>query len=64
MDFTTVDSLAEHREAAQQWVQKNVQPGWAWEQYTSGTHHTPELHAQLANDGILGAGLAARIRGE
>jgi alkylation response protein AidB-like acyl-CoA dehydrogenase len=56
MDFTAVDGLAEHRQAAQQWVQKNVQPGWAWEQYTSGTHHTPELHTQLANDGILGAG--------
>lgn len=56
MDFTTVDSLAEHREAAHQWVEKNVQPGWAWEQYTSGTHHTPELHARLASDGILGAG--------
>jgi 3-oxocholest-4-en-26-oyl-CoA dehydrogenase alpha subunit len=56
MDFITVDGLAEHREAAKQWVQKNVQPGWAWEQYTSGTHHTPELHTQLANDGILGAG--------
>ncbi len=56
MDFTTVDSLAEHREAAQAWVEKNVQSGWAWEQYTSGTHHTPELHVRLANDGILGAG--------
>jgi alkylation response protein AidB-like acyl-CoA dehydrogenase len=56
MDFTAVDGLAEHRQAAKEWVQKNVQPGWAWEQYTSGTHHTPELHTQLANDGILGAG--------
>ena len=56
MDFVTVDNLAEHREAAREWVDKHVRPGWAWEQYTSGTHHTPELHAQLADDGILGAG--------
>jgi hypothetical protein len=56
MDFVTVDSLAEHRDAAQQWVEKNVRPGWAWEQYTSGTHHTLELHTRLADDGILGAG--------
>jgi hypothetical protein len=56
MDFATVDALAEHRQAAQKWVEEHVRPGWAWEQYTSGTHHTPELHAQLAKDGILGAG--------
>jgi alkylation response protein AidB-like acyl-CoA dehydrogenase len=56
MDFTTVDNLAEHREAAQQWVDRNVRPGWAWEQYTSGTHHTPDLHHLLAQEGILGAG--------
>jgi 3-oxocholest-4-en-26-oyl-CoA dehydrogenase alpha subunit len=56
VDFVTADGLAEHREAAQHWVERNVRPGWAWEQYTSGTHHTPELHALLAKDGILGAG--------
>jgi alkylation response protein AidB-like acyl-CoA dehydrogenase len=56
MDFTTIDSLAEHREAARLWVESNVRTGWAWEQYTSGTHHTPELHTKLAEDGILGAG--------
>jgi len=56
MEFTTVDNLAEHRAAARQWVERHVRPEWAWEQYTSGTHHTPELHTQLAKDGILGAG--------
>ncbi len=38
------------------WVQDNVDPGWADEQYRTGTHSTPELHARLARDGILGAG--------
>ncbi len=56
MDFSTSDSLAEHREAAQEWVAHNVSSGWAWEQYRSGTHHTDELHRRLARDGILGAG--------
>jgi 3-oxocholest-4-en-26-oyl-CoA dehydrogenase alpha subunit len=63
VDFATVDALADQRNAARQWVEKNVRPGWAWEQYTSGTHHTPELHAQLARDGILGAGWPAEYGG-
>jgi alkylation response protein AidB-like acyl-CoA dehydrogenase len=63
MDFTTVDDLAEHRDAARLWVENNVVEGWAWEQYISGTHHTPELHARLARDGILGAGWPAEYGG-
>jgi 3-oxocholest-4-en-26-oyl-CoA dehydrogenase alpha subunit len=56
VDFLTVDDLAEHRERARAWVDMYVRPGWAWEQYSSGTHHTVELHQQLAADGILGSG--------
>ena len=56
MDFVTVDDLAEHRQAAQSWLDTHVRPEWADEQYRSGTHHTEALHQQLAGDGILGAG--------
>jgi alkylation response protein AidB-like acyl-CoA dehydrogenase len=56
MDFVTVDDLAEHRQAAREWVASNVRPEWAGDQYRSGTHHTVELHEALARDGILGAG--------
>jgi alkylation response protein AidB-like acyl-CoA dehydrogenase len=56
MDFAVVDDLAEHRQAARQWVARHVRREWSAEQYRSGTHHTVELHAQLAADGILGAG--------
>lgn len=56
MDFTVVDDLAEHREAARAWASRHIRPEWAGEQYRSGTHQTMELHRQLARDGILGAG--------
>ena len=63
MDFVTVDDLAEHRRAAQDWLADHVRPEWADEQYRSGTHHTDELHQQLARDGILGAGWEAEYGG-
>jgi alkylation response protein AidB-like acyl-CoA dehydrogenase len=63
MDFVTVDDLAEHRAAAREWVATHVRPEWAGEQYRSGTHHTVELHNQLARDGILGAGWPAEYGG-
>jgi 3-oxocholest-4-en-26-oyl-CoA dehydrogenase alpha subunit len=63
VDFVLVDDLAEHRQAAQEWVAKNVRPEWAGEQYRSGTHHTAELHEKLARDGILGAGWPAAYGG-
>ena len=56
MDFATLDDLEAPRQRAVAWVQDNVDPGWADEQYRTGTHSTPELHARLARDGILGAG--------
>jgi alkylation response protein AidB-like acyl-CoA dehydrogenase len=56
MDFTVLDDLAAYREAARSWVDENVQQEWVDEQHRTGTHHTPELHALLARDGILGAG--------
>jgi alkylation response protein AidB-like acyl-CoA dehydrogenase len=63
MDFVTVDDLAEHRQAAQSWLDTHVRPEWADEQYRSGTHHTEALHQQLAGDGILGAGWPAEYGG-
>jgi len=63
VDFVTVDDLAEHRRAAQDWLADHVRPEWADEQYRSGTHHTDELHQQLARDGILGAGWEAEYGG-
>ena len=63
MDFVTVDDLAEHRRAAQDWLADHVRPEWADEQYWSGTHHTDALHQQLAGDGILGAGWPAEYGG-
>jgi alkylation response protein AidB-like acyl-CoA dehydrogenase len=63
MDFSTLDDLADHRERARAWVQANVEPGWAEEQYRTGTHTTMELHARLARDGILGAGWPAEYGG-
>ena len=56
MDFSVVDDLAEHREAARLWAEANVDPTWAREQHQSGTHQTAELHRRLARDGLLGAG--------
>jgi hypothetical protein len=63
MDFVTVDDLAVHRRAAREWVAGHVRPEWAGEQYRSGTHHTVELHQQLASDGVLGAGWPAEYGG-
>jgi alkylation response protein AidB-like acyl-CoA dehydrogenase len=63
MDFAVVDDLAEHRQAARQWVASHVRPEWSGEQYRSGTRHTVELHRQLASDGILGAGWPAEYGG-
>ena len=56
MNFTSLDDLAQHREAARLWAVENIRPDWAREQYQSETNHTAELHALLARDGILGAG--------
>ena len=63
MDFTLTDQLAEHRAAAREWVQANARPEWAAEQQRRGDHHTPELHAALARDGILGSGWPPELGG-
>jgi alkylation response protein AidB-like acyl-CoA dehydrogenase len=63
MDFTLTDQLAEHRAAAAEWVRANARPEWAAEQQRRGDHHTPELHAALARDGILGAGWPPELGG-
>ncbi len=63
MDFTLTDQLAEHRAAARAWVEANAKPEWAAEQRRRGDHHTPELHAALARDGILGAGWPTELGG-
>jgi alkylation response protein AidB-like acyl-CoA dehydrogenase len=56
MDFTFTDDFAEHRKAADDWVETHFREAWIDEQRATGTHHEPELHALLARDGILGAG--------
>ncbi|HVM67948.1 MAG TPA: acyl-CoA dehydrogenase family protein [Acidimicrobiales bacterium] len=63
MDFSLTDQLAEHRAAAREWVRANARPEWAAEQARRGDHHTPELHALLARDGILAAGWPPELGG-
>jgi 3-oxocholest-4-en-26-oyl-CoA dehydrogenase alpha subunit len=63
MDFSLTDDLAEHRSAARAWVRTNARHEWAGEQQRRGDHHTPELHALLARDGILGAGWPIELGG-
>jgi len=63
MDFSVSDNLAEHRAAARAWVLANTRPEWAEEQHRRGDHHTPELHAALARDGILAADWPAELGG-
>ena len=63
MDFKDVDKLAEYRQGARDWVEKHVDPAWAEQQRTSGSYHTPELHAILAEQGWLGAGWPAEYGG-
>ena len=63
MDFSDVDKLAEYRQQAREWVDRHVAPDWAEQQRTSGSYHTPELHALLAGQGWLGAGWPAEYGG-
>jgi hypothetical protein len=63
VDFKDVDKLAEYRQGARDWVEKHVDPAWAEQQRTSGSYHTPELHAILAEQGWLGAGWPAEYGG-
>jgi len=63
VDFKDVDKLAEYRQGARDWVAKHVDPAWAEQQRTSGSYHTPELHALLAAHGWLGAGWPAEYGG-
>ncbi len=63
MDFKDVDKLAEYRQGARDWVDKHVDPAWAEQQRTSGSYHTPELHALLAEQGWFGAGWPAEYGG-
>jgi len=63
VDFSDVDKLAEYRQQAREWVDRHVAPDWAEQQRTSGSYHTPELHALLAGQGWLGAGWPAEYGG-
>jgi alkylation response protein AidB-like acyl-CoA dehydrogenase len=63
MDFAFSDHFAEQREAARQWVHENTRPEWAVAQHATGNHHTDALHAALARDGILGAGVPSQFGG-
>jgi len=53
MDFKDVDKLAEYRQQAREWVERHVEEHWAEQQRVSGSYHTPELHALLAEQGWL-----------
>jgi len=63
MDFKDVDKLAEYRQQAREWVERHVEEDWAEQQRVSGSYHTPELHALLAEQGWLGAGWPAEYGG-
>jgi alkylation response protein AidB-like acyl-CoA dehydrogenase len=63
VDFQEDDRLAGYRDGARAWVAEHVDPQWAEQQRTSGSYHTPELHALLAEQGWLGAGWPAEYGG-
>jgi alkylation response protein AidB-like acyl-CoA dehydrogenase len=63
VDFTFTDDFADQRQAAQDWVDAHFRPEWVEEQRATGTHHTPELHALMAREGILGAGYPKQYGG-
>jgi hypothetical protein len=58
MDFTVVDALAQHREAARTWVAEHLPEieDWVEEQRVTGNHLSLECHRRLAEAGWLGAG--------
>ncbi len=63
MDFTEHDSLAEFRKAAHEWADEHVRPEWVELEHATGTHHNPQLHALLGQQGLLGAGWPAEYGG-
>ena len=56
MDFLESDALAEHRAAAHAWAERHFRAEWVEQEHATGTHHNPELHALLGQQGLLGAG--------
>ena len=56
MDFLENDALAEHRAAAHAWAERHFRAEWVEQEHATGTHHNPELHALLGQQGLLGAG--------
>jgi alkylation response protein AidB-like acyl-CoA dehydrogenase len=63
VDFSDVDKFADYRQDARAWVARHVDPAWAEQQHASGSYHTPQLHALLAEQGWLGAGWPAEYGG-
>jgi alkylation response protein AidB-like acyl-CoA dehydrogenase len=58
MDFTEVDALADHREAAREWIAEHLPelPEWIEEQRVTGNYLSLECHRRLGAAGWLGAG--------
>jgi alkylation response protein AidB-like acyl-CoA dehydrogenase len=58
VDFTVVDALAEHRDAARRWVAEHLPEldDWVEEQRVTGNYLSLECHRRLADAGWLGAG--------
>jgi hypothetical protein len=56
MDFAEADKLAEFRDAAHAWASQHLQQEWVEREHATGSHHCPELHKMLGEQGILAAG--------
>jgi alkylation response protein AidB-like acyl-CoA dehydrogenase len=63
MDFQDVQGDPQLREQARAWVESHVSTSWADVERATGTHHTPQLHQRLIDEGILGAGWPAEFGG-
>ncbi len=63
MDFRDQHVDPTVRERARAWAERHVKPEWVARERATGTHHTPELHRLLIDEGILGAAWPAEYGG-